>query len=115
MRTTYFWLLQIFTGLVLFSIAAAHVFSVHIHAAMRFFGLETTRVPAAQTASSHWDGIIIAVSAIVLLHALFGLRQTALEIVTSRKTGSILTWAVAVFGVLLFAGIIIVPLVVVSR
>ena len=105
MRMTYLWLLQLFTGLLVLVVAGAHLISVHLRVIKRFFGVETTGVPAVSSEASHWSGLLVFLSAIILLHALVGLRQTMLELGTSVRKGRIITWAIAAGGLILFVGV----------
>ena len=101
MRTAWFWMLQLFTGAVILVLSVIHLVSVHIHVIEDRFGIEGADPPGRIWQASHWSGIIIFVSAIILLHALFGLRQTVLELAPSVRKGRALTWAMVVVGVIL--------------
>ena len=102
MRMAYLWVLQLFTGAVILVLSVIHLISVHIHVIEDHFGIEAPD-PAGRTwQADHWAGIIVFLSAIILLHALVGLRQTALELAPSVRKGRAFTWAIIAAGAILF-------------
>jgi succinate dehydrogenase/fumarate reductase cytochrome b subunit len=104
MKTTYFWILQVLTGMTVLVLSGIHMLSIHLGPIRRFFGAEAgaAAVPAYAGA---WSAVLAAVSVVILVHAFIGLRQTMLELAPSARGGRVLTWAIVASGVILAVGL----------
>jgi succinate dehydrogenase hydrophobic anchor subunit len=107
MRTTYLWLLQLFTGILILVLVGIHLVSIHLRVIMRFFGVDTARLTAwglmtNQARQGIWGGLFVCLVAIILFHGFNGLRNTVLELVPSITKVRLITWAIVVGGVILF-------------
>ncbi len=107
MRTTYLWLLQLFTGLLILVLAGIHLISIHLRVILSFFGVDAATLTSWGLITNRanqgvWGGLFVVLAAIILYHALSGLRNTILELVSSVKKVRIITWAIIVGGVILF-------------
>ena len=119
MRTTRFHLLHMFSGLVIAVLLGIHMVVIHLDAVLGFFGVDATEPTSWQSMiarSSHgiWAGIYIALLAVVLYHALYGLRGIILELTPSVKTGRIITWVLIGIGIIAFIWGSYVPLTLLS-
>lgn len=103
MRTMYLWLLQLFTGILIFVLVGVQLISIHLRAIMRFFGVAAPESSPVvnQADPGIWAGFLVFLAAIILFHALIGLRQTALELGISVEKARIITWAIIVGGIFL--------------
>ncbi len=116
---TYLWLLQMVTGVLILVLLGIPLIITHLPVVLNFFGVDATElVPSGLAANRTNPGIWVSLSgflaAIILYHALSGLRNTVLELVPSVKKASIITWVIIVSGIILLIGTIYVPVVLLS-
>ena len=114
MRTTYLWLLQLFTGLLILVLLVIQLISIHLRAILRFFGVDATELTSWGLTANRanrgiWAGLFVVLAGIILFHALSGLRNTVLEVVSSVKKVRIITWLIIASGIILLFGIIYAP------
>jgi len=107
MRNTYLWLLQLVTGILIAVLLGVHMVWMHLDAILGFFGIdvtESTSWASVQDRGSQgiWVGLYVALLAVVLYHALNGLRNIILELTPSARTERIVTWAIIAFGIIAF-------------
>ena len=119
MRTTRFHLLHMFSGVLIAVLLGTHIVIQHLNAILGFFGVSITDTTSWQSMIDRatqgvWAGIYIALLAVVLYHALYGLRGILLEVIPSAKTGRALTWTFVVIGIIVFAWGTYVPLALLS-
>jgi succinate dehydrogenase hydrophobic anchor subunit len=119
MRNTYLWLIQLVTGVLIAVLAGIHMVWMHLDAILGFFGVDVSDVTAwhsmiERSREVMWAGIYIALLAVVLYHALNGLRNIILELTPSARTERIVTWAIAAFGIIVFAWSLYVPIALLS-
>lgn len=120
MRTTYLWLLQLVSGVLIAVLLGIHVVSIHLRAILGFFGVDATQPTSWESMIGRanqgiWVGLYIALLALVLYHSLYGLRSIIFELTPSIKTERIVTWVIIVFGIIAFIGGTYVPIALFSR
>ena len=114
MRSTRLQLLQWATAIVIAVLLGIHIAITHLHANLGFFGVTATE-PASwesmigRASQGIWVGLYIVLLAVVLYHALYGLRGIILELTPSPRTGRIVTWVLIAFGIIFFGGGTYVP------
>lgn len=115
MRTTYLWLLQLVTGVLIAVFLGIHMVIQHLDAVLDFFGVnaaESTSWASMIDRASQgiWVGLYIALLAFGLYHGINGLRGIILESTTSVKTGRIITRVLIALGIIFFIGGTYVPI-----
>jgi len=113
MRMTYLWLLHLFSGLTILVVSGIHLISIHTRVIMKLFGAEA--VAASQPDGDTWAAVLVFMSAIILVHALIGLRQTVLEMAPSARKTRIINWAIIAGGIILLVGASSLPSALISR
>ena len=107
MRATRLQLLHIFTGVVIAVLLGIHMVIFHLGAILGFFGVDITEPTSwgamiGRASQGIWAGLYIVLLAVVLYHALNGLRGIILEVTRSVKTERIITWGLIVIGIIAF-------------
>ena len=107
MRTTRLNLLHMFTGVAIAALLGIHMVILHLDAVLGVFGVDATEPTSWQSMIERasqciWVGIYIALLAVVLYHALYGLRGIILELNPSVRTGHIITWVLIIVGITAF-------------
>ncbi len=120
MRTTYLRLLQLVTAVLIAVFLGIHMVRMHLDATLGFFGVEATESTSwasmiDRASRGAWVGLYIALLAVDLYHALFGLRDIILEVTPSVKTERIVTWVIIVLGIIFFIGGTYVPVALFTR
>ncbi len=115
MRNTYLWLVQLITGVLIAVLLGIHMVLMHLDAVLGFFGVNVNDPTAWQSMSGRsrevvWVGLYVALLAVVLYHALNGLRNVILELTPSAKTERIVTWVITASGIIAFIGGVYVPI-----
>ena len=114
MRNTYLWFLQLVTGVLIAVLLGIHMVLMHLDAILGFFGVNVTETASWQSMMNRagqgiWVGLYIALLAVVLYHALNGLRNIILELTSSARTERVVTWVIIAFGIVAFIGGTYVP------
>ena len=114
MRNTYLRFLQLVTGVLIAVLLAIHILIMHLDAILDFFGVDTIEPTSWESMMGRaiqgiWVGLYIALLAVVLYHALIGLRNIILELAPSARTERIVTWVIIAFGIIAFIGGTYVP------
>lgn len=115
MRNTYLWLAQLVTGVLIAVLLSIHVVLMHLDTILSFLGVDI-KDPTSwhsmieRSRDTLWAGLYIALLAIILYHALNGLRNIILELTPSATTERIVTWTIIVFGIIAFVWGTYVPL-----
>jgi len=109
MRHTYLWFLQLVTGVLIAVLLAIHILIMHLDAVLGFFGVDVAEAISWESMMGRsiqgvWAGLYVALLAVVLYHALNGLRGIILELTPSARTESIVTWVIIAFGIVAFVG-----------
>jgi succinate dehydrogenase hydrophobic anchor subunit len=96
-----------FTGVAIAALLGIHMVILHLDAVLGFFGVDATEPTSWQSmieraSQGIWVGIYIALLAVVLYHALYGLRGIILELNPSVRTGHIITWVLIIVGITAF-------------
>lgn len=107
MRNTYLWFAQLITGILIAVLLGIHMVTQHLDAILSFFGFNFADATSWESMIRRsrdimWVGLYIALLAVVLYHALNGLRNIILEVTPSTRTKRIVTWVIAVLGVIAF-------------
>ena len=107
MRTTRFHLLHMLTGVLIAALLGIHMAMLHLGTILGFFGVDITEPTSWKSmidraSQGIWAGLYIALLAVVLYHALYGLRGIILEVTPSVRTGRIVTWAFIIIGIIAF-------------
>ena len=119
MRKTYLWLLQLATGILIAVLLGIHMTLMHLDAVLVFFGAEATDPtawgPMIERASQGiWAFIYVALLAVGIYHALYGLRNIILEVTKSARTTRIIDRAIIASGIIIFAWSAYVPVALLS-
>lgn len=120
MGRTYLWLLQMVTGVVILVSLSIALVSTHLPVVLNLLGIDAIgQVPEGLAANRAnpgvWAGMAGVLVAIILYHALSGLRNTLVELVPSAKKARIISWVIIVSGIIILMGSIYVPVVLFSR
>jgi len=115
MRNSYLWLIQLVTGVLIAVLVGIHMVWIHLDTILGFFEID-----AGDTTSWYsmiersrevvWAGIYVALLAVVLYHALNGLRNIILELTPSARTKRVVTWSIVAFGIIVFIWSAYVPI-----
>jgi succinate dehydrogenase hydrophobic anchor subunit len=119
MRNTYLWFVQLVTGVLIAVLLGIHMVLMHLDVILGFFGVNVNDPTSWQSMIERsreviWAGIYIALLAVVLYHALNGLRNIILELTPSVQIERIVTWVIIAFGILAFIGASYVPIALLS-
>jgi len=120
MRHTYLWLMQLITGVLIAILLGIHMVMQHLEDILRFFGVNLNDPASWQSMIERsreviWASIYIALLAVVLYHALNGLRNIILELTPSARTERVVTRTIIAFGIIIFAWASYVPIVLLPR
>jgi succinate dehydrogenase hydrophobic anchor subunit len=107
MRYTYLWLMQLVTGVLIAVLLGIHMVMQHLKDILRFFGVNLNNPASWQSMIERsrqiiWASIYIALLAVVLYHALYGLRNVILELTPSARTERVVTRVIIAFGIIVF-------------
>jgi len=96
-----------FTGVLIAILLGIHMVILHLDGILGFFGVDATEPTSwgsmiGRASQGIWAGLYIALLAVVLYHALYGLRGIILEVTTSAKTERIITWSFIIIGIIAF-------------
>jgi len=112
--------LHMFTGILIAVLLGIHMVTLHLDAVLGFFGVDITDPTSwasmiARAGQGLWVGIYIALLAVVLYHALYGLRGILLEVTASAKNERIITWSFILIGIIAFIWGTYVPIALLSN
>jgi succinate dehydrogenase hydrophobic anchor subunit len=114
-RYTYLWLMQLVTGVFIAVLLGIHMVMQHLKDILLFFGVNlndptswNSMIERSQQAI--WAGIYVALLAVILSHALNGLRNVILELTPSPRTERVITGAILAFGIIVFIWASYVPI-----
>jgi len=115
MHNTYLWFIQLVAGVLIAVLAGIHVVLMHLDAILGFFGVDASNVLSWESMIQRanqgiWAGLYIALLAVVLYHALNGLRNIILEMTPSARAERIVTRTIVVFGIIAFIWSAYVPI-----
>ena len=115
MRNSYLWFIQLVTGVLIAVLVGIHMVWIHLNTIIGFFGIDmgdTTSWYSMIERSREvvWAGIYVALLAVVLYHALNGLRNIILELTPSARTERVVTWSIVAFGIIVFIWSAYVPI-----
>lgn len=114
-RNTYLWFMQLVTGVLIAVLLSIHMAIQHLADILRFFGVEISD-PTSWTSMIErsreviWAGIYIALLAVVLSHALNGLRNVILEVTPAARTERVVTGVILAIGIVVFIWASYVPI-----
>lgn len=119
MRTTRFYILHMLTGALVAVFLGIHIISLHLDTILGFFGVDVTDAVSWESMMERagqgiWAALYIALLAVVLYHALYGLRGIILELTPSAKAGRIVTRVFVIIGIITFAWGTYVPIALLS-
>ncbi len=119
MRTTRLNLLHMFTGVVIAVLLGIHMVIINLDAVLGFFGVDATEPTSwgsmiSRASQGIWAALYITLLAVVLYHALYGLRGILLELTPAVKLERIITRAFIIIGVIAFIWGAYVPIVLLS-
>lgn len=108
-------LLHMLTGVIIIGLLGMHMVVLHLNSILGFFGLSGADPSSWATMIERsgqvvWVGVYIALLAVVLFHALYGLRGIIFELNPSPATERWISRSFVVVGVLVFIGAAYVPL-----
>jgi succinate dehydrogenase hydrophobic anchor subunit len=114
-RYTYLWLMQIVTGVFIAVLLGIHMVMQHLEDILLFFGVNLNDPTSWQSMIERsrqavWAGIYIALLAVVLSHALNGLRNVILELTPSPRAERVITGTIMAFGIVVFLWASYVPI-----
>lgn len=115
MRATRLHLLHMLTGVLIAVFLGIHMVRLHLDSILDWLGVDTTASTSWESmidraSEGIWAFVYIALLAVVLYHALYGLRGIILEWKPSVKTGRIITWSFIIIGIGAFGWGTYVPL-----
>ena len=107
MRTARFHLIHMLAGALIAILLGIHMVALHLDDILSFLGINVTEPTSWKSmidraTQGAWAGIYIALLAVALYHALYGLRGIILEVTSSIKTERIVTWAFIIIGIITF-------------
>jgi succinate dehydrogenase hydrophobic anchor subunit len=119
-RYTYLWLMQLVTGVFIAVLLGIHMVMQHLQDILLFFGVNLNNPASWQSMIERsqqaiWAGIYIALLAVVLSHALNGLRNVILELTPSPRTERVITRTILAFGIVVFIWASYVPIALLYR
>ena len=99
--------IHLMAGVLIAILLGIHMVVLHLDAILGFFGLDSSETTSWEAMISRadqgvWVGIYIALLALVLYHALYGLRGIILELNPTVRTGRIITWVFIIVGIITF-------------
>jgi succinate dehydrogenase hydrophobic anchor subunit len=114
-RYTYLWLMQLVTGVLIAVLLGIHMVLQHLDKILPFFGIDIndpTSWNSMIERSRHavWAGIYISLLAVLLYHALNGLRNVILELTPSARAERMVTRTILAFGIVVFIWASFVPI-----
>lgn len=120
MKNTLLWLVQLITGVLIAITLGIHMVWMHLDTILGFLGIDVKNPTSwssmiERSRESIWAGLYIALLAFVLYHALYGLRNVILELVSHAKARLVLNWGIIVFGALAFIWGAYVPIALLSQ
>jgi succinate dehydrogenase hydrophobic anchor subunit len=88
---------------------------LHLDAILEFFGIDSEDPTSWESmidraSQGIWAALYIALLAVALYHALYGLRGIILEVTPSAKAGRVVTWSFIIIGIAAFGWGTYVPL-----
>jgi succinate dehydrogenase hydrophobic anchor subunit len=113
-------LFQLITGVLIAVLLGIHMVIQHLEDILKFLGVNSSD-PASwnsmieRSRQVTWAGIYIALLAVVLYHALNGLRNVILELTPSPRTERAVTGVILAFGIVVFIWASYVPIALLSR
>ena len=115
MRTTRFQLMHMLTGVLVAIFLGIHMVRMHLDSILDWFGVNTTESTSFtsmmdRASQGIWVFVYIALLAVALYHALYGLRGIIMEWKPSAKTSRITGWPFLILGAAIFAWGTYVPL-----
>jgi len=115
MRTTRLHLLHMLTGVLIAVLLGIHMVRLHLDSILDWFGVDTADSTSwesmiARASEGIWAALYIALLAVALYHALYGLRGIILELTPSAKGGRIIIWSFIIIGICVFGWGAYVPL-----
>jgi succinate dehydrogenase hydrophobic anchor subunit len=119
-RNTYLWLMQLVTGILIAVLLGIHMVMQHLDKILLFFGVNLNDPTSwnsmiERSREVTWAGIYIALLAVLLYHALNGLRNVILELTPSARTERVVTRTIIAFGIIVFIWASYVPIALLSR
>lgn len=119
MRTR-FQLIHMITGVLIAGLLGIHMIVLHLNTILGFFGSSSlnpiswaSMIERAREAV--WTGIYVALLAVVMYHAFYGLRGIAFELTTSPRMERLITRSFIVLGAIIFVWASYVPVVLIMR
>jgi len=114
-RFTYMWFMQIVTGVLIAVLLGIHMVLQHLDKILPFFGVNVTNPTSwnsilERSGQVTWAGIYIALLAVVLSHALNGLRNVILELTPSPRKERVVTGVILSVGIVVFIWASYVPI-----
>lgn len=119
-RYTYLWLMQLITGVLIAVLLGIHMVMQHLVDILLFFGINLNDPTSwnsmiERSRQVMWAGIYVALLAVVLSHALNGLRNVILELTPSPRTERVVTRTILAFGIIIFIWASYVPIALLYR
>ncbi|MFC1870292.1 hypothetical protein ACFLYE_03375 [Chloroflexota bacterium] len=104
MRNTRLHLLHMLTGILIATLLGIHLVTLHLNTIFGFFGVDAVswEEMISRARQGIWAGLYIALLAVVLYHALYGLRGIILETTPSARTERIVTPVFIIIGIIVF-------------
>jgi succinate dehydrogenase / fumarate reductase membrane anchor subunit len=115
MKEVHLKLLQYLSGIVILVLLGIHMILMHLDDVLRFFGKEVGDVRSwgsvsERASSAGWLIFYIILLALVIYHALYGLRVIISELSISTSKIKALNWILIIFGIAIFAYAIYIPI-----
>lgn len=120
MRTTRLRLIFLLTGVLIAVLLGTHMVVIHLDSILTFFGAEAAEPTSWDSVMDRsgegiWVALYIVLLAVAIYHGLYGLRGVIVEVTTSARLKSVISWAFIAIGVAAFAWGAYVPLALLSN
>ncbi len=120
MRNTYLWLAQLVTGILIAVTLGIHMVWMHLDTILSALGVDVSEPTSWASVIQRsrdviWVVLYIVLLAVVLYHALYGLRNVIFESTQSRRIRLVVTWSILAFGILAFAWGSYVPIILLNK
>ena len=102
MRGTYLWFVQLVTGALIAVLLGIHMVVQHLDAALGTPDPTAWEPMIGRAGQGTWVFLYISLLAFGLYHGINGLRGIILETTASVKTGRVVTWVLAILGIIVF-------------
>jgi succinate dehydrogenase hydrophobic anchor subunit len=102
MMRTRFHLIHIVTGVLIAVFLSIHIVRLHLDDILNTNDPNSWESMMSRATDGMWAALYIALLAVALYHALYGLRGIILELTPSARAGRVTTWCFIAIGIAAF-------------